>query len=159
MTIAEVCKQCDVSPDTLRYYERIGLVPPVARTAGGIRNYTETDVNWVRFAKCMRRAGLSCEALVKYVALFRRGDATLSVRKGILVEQRDLLAARLTELQEVLVRLNAKIENYERKCVAWERKHLRSGGEITPAQKRGPRRNGGRELPNMRLQDGHAALP
>lgn len=128
MTIAEVCKACDVSPDTLRYYERIGLIPPVARTAGGIRNYTETDVNWVGFAKCMRRAGLSIEALVEYVALFRRGDATLAARKGILVEQRDLLAARVAEQQAVLERLNAKIENYERKCVAWERAHLRRKG-------------------------------
>ena len=44
MTIAEVCKRCGITPDTLRYYERVGLIPPVARTAGGIRNYTETDV-------------------------------------------------------------------------------------------------------------------
>lgn len=124
MTIAEVCKACDVSPDTLRYYERIGLIPPVARTASGIRNYTEMDMNWVRFAKCMRRAGLSIEALVEYVALFRKGDVTLPARKGILVEQRALLAARVAEQQEVLARLDAKIENYERRCAVWEREHL-----------------------------------
>lgn len=126
MTIAEVCKRCDVSPDTLRYYERVGLIPPVARTAGGVRNYTETDVNWVGFAKCMRGAGLSIEALAAYVALFRQGDASLSARKRLLEGQRALLAARVAEQQEVLARLDAKIANYEAKCVAWERVHLRN---------------------------------
>lgn len=125
MTIAEVCKRCGITPDTLRYYERVGLIPPVARTASGIRNYTETDVNWVGFATCMRRAGLSVETLAKYVALFRQGDATLAARKRLLEEQRALLAARVAEQQKVLARLDAKIANYEAKCVVWEREHLR----------------------------------
>ena len=73
MTIAEVSRKYEISVDTLRYYERIGLIPPVNRTAGGIRNYTETDCNWVGFAKCMRGAGIQVEALIDYVAL--RGGA------------------------------------------------------------------------------------
>lgn len=54
MTIAEVSKKFDISADTLRYYERIGLLPPVRRTSGGIRDYTQEDCNWVEFIKCMR---------------------------------------------------------------------------------------------------------
>ena len=77
MTIAEVSKKYDISADTLRYYERIGLIPPVNRSRSGIRDYTEEDCRWVEFAKCMRGAGLQVEALIEYVALFQQGDETV----------------------------------------------------------------------------------
>ena len=77
MTITEVSKKYALSADTLRYYERIGLVPPVHRTSGGIRDYTDEDCNWVGFIKCMRGAGLPIEVLIDYVALFAQGDSTI----------------------------------------------------------------------------------
>lgn len=113
MTIAEVSRQYGLSPDTLRYYERIGLLPPVTRTAGGIRDYTPEDCRWVEFAKCMRGAGLQVEALVEYVALFQQGEASVEARKRILLEQREQLVARTQEMQETLERLNRKIDQYE----------------------------------------------
>ena len=61
MTIAQVSQKYGISADTLRYYERIGLLPPVGRTKSGIRDYTEEDCNWVNFIKCMRSAGLPVE--------------------------------------------------------------------------------------------------
>ena len=70
MTIAEVSRQYDISADTLRYYERIGLLPHVGRTSGGIRNYSEDDCHWVEYIKCMRSAGVSVETLLEYVTLF-----------------------------------------------------------------------------------------
>ena len=57
MTIAEVSRKMDISADTLRYYERIGLIPPVKRSKSGIRDYSEKDLGWISFAKCMRGAG------------------------------------------------------------------------------------------------------
>lgn len=125
MTIAEVCKLCNVTADTLRYYERVGLIPPVPRTEGGIRDYSEESVNWVRFIRHMRAAGLQVSALARYVALFRKGDASLAERKRILVRQRALLAARMESLRQVLERLDAKIATYEERCAVWEREHLR----------------------------------
>ena len=47
MTIKEVCEIYGLTPDTLRYYERVGVIPEVARTAGGIRDYKEEDIKWV----------------------------------------------------------------------------------------------------------------
>ena len=64
MPITEVSTKYALSADTLRYYERIGLVPPVHRTSGGIRDYTDEDCNWVGFIKCMRGAGLPIEVLI-----------------------------------------------------------------------------------------------
>ena len=121
MTIKEVSEQYDISADTLRYYERIGLIPPVHRSAGGIRDYDETDCGWVEFIKCMRAAGLPIEALIEYVALFRQGDETLPARKALLLEQRAELARRVAEMQAVLDRLDKKIQSYDEKCVAAER--------------------------------------
>ena len=91
MTIAEVSKRYEIPVDTLRYYERIGLLPPVNRAKSGFRDYTEGDCQWVSFIKCMRAAGIQVEALIDYVALFQQGDSTREARRQILVEQKELL--------------------------------------------------------------------
>ena len=113
MTIAEVSKKYDISADTLRYYERIGLLPPVPRTKSGIRDYDAQSCGWVELMKCMRAAGVQIEALIEYVALFQQGDQTIDARKAILIEQRDQLIARMADMQQSLDRLNDKIDRYE----------------------------------------------
>lgn len=113
MTIAQVAKRYELTPDTLRYYERVGLLPSVRRTASGIRDYTEDDCNWVSFIKCMRSAGVSVEALAEYVRLFRLGPETVAARKELLLAQRAEIAARIAELTEVLRRLDVKLDGYE----------------------------------------------
>ena len=113
MTIADVAKTYEISADTLRYYERVGLLPPVNRTQGGIRDYTEEDCRWVEFIKCMRGAGLSVEALSEYVMLAQQGEATLGQRKQILIGQRERLVRHIEELKKSLERLDFKISNYE----------------------------------------------
>jgi DNA-binding transcriptional MerR regulator len=113
MKISEVTKKCDISADTLRYYERVGLLPPVNRSDSGIREYCELDVQRVEFIKCMRRAGLTIEVLLKYFNLVQQGVQTMEARKQILVEQRDQLMIRMAEMQQTLDLLNYKIEVYE----------------------------------------------
>jgi DNA-binding transcriptional MerR regulator len=113
MKIMEVSEQYSISSDTLRYYERIGLIPPVNRKENGIRDYNELDLRRVEFIKCMRSAGLPVEVLIEYVALVQRGDKTIEARKEILIEQRELLIARMQEMQKTLDILNHKIEVYE----------------------------------------------
>ena len=124
MTIAEVSRRFDLSADTLRYYERIGLIPPVPRTKSGIRDYDEESCNWIELMKCMRSAGVQIEALIKYVDLFQQGDATLDARKALLMDQRDRLVARMADMQASLERLNDKIAHYEQGPMKME-KHLR----------------------------------
>ena len=113
MRIAEVGERYGISVDTLRYYERIGLIPPVHRNEGGIRDYNDLDLRRVEFIKCMRSAGLSIEVLIEYVDLVQQGDDTIETRKGILKEQRELLLARMKELQKTLDLLDHKIDVYE----------------------------------------------
>ena len=125
MTIAEVSKKYDISADTLRYYERIGLLPPVPRNKSGIRDYDEASCGWIELMKCMRAAGVQFEALIEYVALFQQGDSTINARKEILMEQRDQLMERMADMQQSLDRLNHKIERYEQVLVQKEKELLR----------------------------------
>lgn len=113
MKIAEVSERYGISSDTLRYYERIGLIPPVNRNKLGIRDYSEIDVKRVEFIKCMRSAGLPIEVLVEYVGLVQQGDKTIEVRKEILKEQREQLVAKMKEMQKTLDMLDYKIRVYE----------------------------------------------
>lgn len=119
MTIAEVSEKFGLSADTLRYYERIGLIPAVNRSKSGIRDYNASDMGWVEFIKCMRGAGLPIEVLIEYVGLYQKGDITIEARKELLKEQRRQLAAKIEEMRTTLERLDYKIETYEgsmRKC-------------------------------------------
>lgn len=113
MTIAEVSKRYGLTADTLRYYERIGLLPPVPRTSGGIRDYGEESCRWIELMKCMRKAGVQVEALIEYVSLFQQGETTADARKAILIEQRNQLIDRMADMQASLDRLNDKIDHYE----------------------------------------------
>ena len=128
MTIAEVSKKYELSADTLRYYERIGLVPPVPRNKSGIRDYDTESCQWVELMKCMRSAGVQIEALIEYVALFQQGDETIGARKALLIEQRDQLVERMAEMQLSLDRLNDKIERYDQGLMTKEHllRHLQS---------------------------------
>jgi MerR family transcriptional regulator, aldehyde-responsive regulator len=113
MKIAEVSEQYNISSDTLRYYERIGLIQPVNRLESGIRDYSDIDIRRVEFIKCMRSAGLSIEVLIEYVGLVQQGDRTIETRKAILKQQRELLANRMKEMQKTMDILDHKIEVYE----------------------------------------------
>ena len=114
MTITEVSKKYGLSADTLRYYERVGLIPPVPRNGSGVRNYDETSLGWVELIKCMRSAGVGIEALSEYCRLFQQGEETMEARKALLVEQRRQLLERMEDMQRSLSKLNQKIEGYER---------------------------------------------
>ena len=82
MTIKEVCEKYDITSDTLRYYERVGVIPEVSRTKGGIRDFSEEDIKWVENAICMRSAGVPVEMLIEYVKLFREGDSVMHPKFG-----------------------------------------------------------------------------
>ncbi|PTM57791.1 MerR family transcriptional regulator [Desmospora activa] len=129
MMIAMVSEKFNISPDTLRYYERIGLIPRVSRNKSGIRDYSEEDCKWIEFILCMRGAGLPIEMLIEYVGLFQQGDETIEARKDLLIEQRKQLLKRLEDMQETLERLDNKIASYEENVVKTE-KTLKIPGRI-----------------------------
>ena len=126
MKISEVSAQYDLTADTLRYYERIGLIPPINRNDGGIREYTELDIRRVEFVKCMRNAGLPIEVLIEYFKLVEQGDDTIQDRKNILIKERERLVRKIEEIQETLDLLDYKIEVYEERVLKAENKIIES---------------------------------
>lgn len=113
MTIKEVSEKYGISQDTLRYYERVNVIPKVTRTSGGIRDYQEEDLRWVELAVCMRNAGLPIESLIEYQRLFRAGDSTIPARLELLNEQMDILQKQKEQIEETMDRLSYKISRYE----------------------------------------------
>lgn len=113
MTISEVSQKYGLSQDTLRYYEKAGMIPPVHRTLSGLRDYTDEDGGWVELAKCMRSAGVQVEAIAEYVRLAQQGDKTLADRCQLLKEQRVQLAGQLQSIEAAMERLDYKISRYE----------------------------------------------
>lgn len=113
MTIKEVCEKYDITPDTLRYYERVGVIPEVHRTKGGIRDFSDEDIAWVENAICMRSAGVPVEMLIEYVRLFQEGDGTFQARRDILSEAREEIQKQLDKYQATMDRINYKISIYD----------------------------------------------
>lgn len=113
MTIAEVSKKYDMSADTLRYYERIGLIKNVPRNKNGIRNYDDESCKRIEFIKCMRSAGVEIEILIEYMNLFESGKETALARRNLLVEQREKLQEKLDNINSTIDRLDYKINIYD----------------------------------------------
>lgn len=113
MTIKEVSEKYGISQDTLRYYERIKVIPKVTRTAGGIRDYQESDLKWVEHVICMRNAGLPIETLIEYLELYQMGDETIPARLELLNGQLDALKQQKAQIEETIDRLSYKVSRYE----------------------------------------------
>lgn len=113
MTIKEVSEQLGITQDTLRYYEKVGMIPPVTRTEGGIRNYQEDDLSWVKLVNCMRNAGLPVKVMIDYLNLYKQGDSTIQERCKLLKKQRTKLLEQRKHIEETLEKLNYKIARYE----------------------------------------------
>ena len=114
MTIKEVAEKYDITPDTLRYYERIKMIPEVTRTAGGIRDYQESDLQWVELALCMRSAGLPIEAMIEYLQLYQKGDETIPARLELLNNQMEVLKEQ-RDIPEICRNLQKCLQKAQRR--------------------------------------------
>ncbi|MDQ0208707.1 MerR family transcriptional regulator [Alkalicoccobacillus murimartini] len=122
MNIKTVSENTGVSADTIRYYERIGLIPAVKRNKNGVRVFDEEDIRWIEFSRQMRNAGLSIEALIEYISLFKDSDdSTIPARVDILTNEHEELQKRMNTMQSALERLKYKINNYESHMVPREK--------------------------------------
>ncbi|MEO3944832.1 MerR family transcriptional regulator [Gorillibacterium sp. CAU 1737] len=127
MNIKKASELTGVKPENIRYYERIGLIPPVPRDDNGVRDFSESDIGWIKFSKHMRDAGVGTEALIEYITLFQKGDASnIPARKEILRDQLGELEERIESLVRARDYLKFKVDNYEATMVPLEEK-LQSG--------------------------------
>ncbi|MFC0233872.1 MerR family transcriptional regulator [Vagococcus entomophilus] len=114
MNMKEAAKLTGLTNDTIRYYERIGIIMPIPRKENGMRDFTERSLNQLKFAKIMRRAGMGIESLREYVSMiYEDDDATIFARKALLIEQAKIMQEKIVEMQEAHDYLLYKVENYE----------------------------------------------
>ena len=121
MTIAEVSKKYNLTPDTIRYYEKEGLIPKIPRNKNGSREFDEKSCRWIEFIKCMRNAGMPVEVLSKYVKLMEKGHDTVKERRQLLINQKEVLLKKQVDINNTLDRITKKIEIYD-DIVAGKRK-------------------------------------
>ena len=112
-TIQEAAEEMQVSAHTLRYYEKIGLLPSIQRAENGRRIYRDEDLGWVYWLKLLRASGMSIRVIKRYVEITRAGDHTIEDRCAILEEHRDHLRGHIEKLQGFLEKLEQKVEFYQ----------------------------------------------
>lgn len=113
MNSKKVAEMFDITIDTIRYYERIGVIPPIKRDKNGYRIYTKRDLNWIFLAKSLRNAGLSINSLVEFATLAQMdGDKKLA-QKEILNEQLIEIDSKIEEMNTVRDLLQYKLDTYD----------------------------------------------
>ncbi len=112
LTVRQVAARTGLSPHTIRYYERIGLIPSVGRAANGHRRYSANDIGWIEFLKCLRSTGMPLAEMRRYVALQQMGEMTVSDRLALLEAHRDRLQDQIQQLHMFLEKIESKIRYY-----------------------------------------------
>ena len=112
-TIGQVSEMFDLPISTLRYYDKEGLLPFVARSSGGIRQFRESDIEWLRVIGCMKKAGMSLKDIRIYIELAVQGDSTIDARLAMFRRQQDTLRAQMQQLQDTMQVLEYKCWYYE----------------------------------------------
>lgn len=115
MTIKEVVEITGLSQDTLRFYEKKGLVGPINKTSSGIRNYSDEDISRIKFVKCMRSASLSIDILKEYIDLYDEGNNTKEQQKELLTKQKDILENKINDMKKAYDLLCHKLDLFYNK--------------------------------------------
>lgn len=113
MNIKEASEITKVSSDTIRYYEKIGLIPPINRTSSGIRDIDERIIGRITFVRQMRSAGMSIENLLLYIHLVDSSEDHIAEQKDLLKQQLSVMEEKRDDLQAAIDHLTWKLDHYE----------------------------------------------
>jgi DNA-binding transcriptional MerR regulator len=112
MIIKEIAERVGLSADTLRYYERIGIIPAIPRTEYGIRSYSEVHIEWIESILKLKASGMTLEMIIEYVRLANIGDTTIETRKSLLEEERERISEEIFALKQRQTMIDLKIKDY-----------------------------------------------
>lgn len=112
-SIKEVSEKYNISPHTLRYYEKEGLIPSIQRDGNGIRLYSDVDLEWLQLVCCMRTTGMSISHIRDYVDLCRLGEETVPERRQIILNQKKVIEDEIKKYKGLLKVVNRKLEHYK----------------------------------------------
>ncbi len=119
-SIQDVSKRTGLSEHTLRFYEKEGLLPPIQRTSGGIRQYTEENMETLGLICCLKNTGMQLAEITRFVRLSREGDQTLKERVRLLQEHRESVIRRISEMQEYLNKVTWKLDYFSERLRDYE---------------------------------------
>ena len=119
-TIQEVCEKTGLSPHTLRYYEKEGLLTGVSRSRGGFRQYSDEDLEGLGLICCLKNTGMSLQEIARFVQLTHEGEHTLKQRVELLREHRESVIARMAEMQRYLDKVTWKLDFFSGKLKEYE---------------------------------------
>ncbi|RMC46495.1 MULTISPECIES: MerR family transcriptional regulator [unclassified Lactobacillus] len=123
MSINEISKKFVLSKDTLRYWEKVGLLPAIKRDNHGYRQYSEIDQNWIFYIKVLRNAGMPVSQLKVFLFNYRQKE-TAQKRLNLLIKQREQLEQQQAQLQKTINYLNYKIDHFDDKLLTYEKEKL-----------------------------------
>ncbi|HMM20444.1 MAG TPA: MerR family transcriptional regulator [Selenomonadales bacterium] len=112
-TIKQVGERLQLSAYTLRYYEKEGLLPVVARDENGNRAFTDADIEWILLIRCLRDTGMSVGEIKRYVALCRQGDQTIDVRREIMERHKRAVEQKIEQMKNYLRKIDKKLGYYD----------------------------------------------
>ena len=119
-SIQEVCNKTGLTAHTLRYYEKEGLLTDVGRSAGGFRQYTDEDLEWLGLICCLKNTGMPLQEIARFVRLAHEGDYTLRERVKLLKEHREKLSERMAEMQRYMDKITWKVNYFSGKLAEYE---------------------------------------
>lgn len=117
-SISEIAELIGVAPSTIRFYDKKGMLPFLARSNGGIRRFTETDYEWLKIIECLKKTGMSLSDIKQYIHMALEGDSTLEARYELIKKQRSAIENQLRELYEMRDTLDYKCWYYETSVAA-----------------------------------------
>lgn len=126
MNSKEAAEMFGLTTDTIRYYERVGVIPPIEREKNGYRVYKTRDLNWIYLAKSLRHAGVSIESLIEFATLAQLGGDVQKAQKQILEDQLQEIDEKLNEMTKTRDLLQYKIDTYDEHVAQFK------NGEVTP---------------------------
>jgi DNA-binding transcriptional MerR regulator len=112
-TIQRAAAETGVSRDTLRYYEKIGILPGIGRSESGHRRFTDDDMGWIKLVQCLRSTGMPIEDLHAYAELVQQGDSTAAERLTLLENHRGRIQEEMQELTTAVSLVERKIAGYD----------------------------------------------
>ncbi len=121
-SIKQVSEKINIPAYTLRYYEKEGLLPSIGRSRGGIRRFTEEDLDWLGLICCLKSTGMPIKRIREFVDLSRQGEKTLCQRCEILMEHKKSVENRIACMQAQLQKVNCKIQCFSSQYEAYRRR-------------------------------------
>lgn len=112
-TIGQMANLLNVSPSTLRYYDKEGLLPFIERSKSGIRIFKDSDYEWLKIIECFKKTGMQLKDIRSFILMAMQGDVTINDRLQLIANQRKAVISQIDELKEKLEMLDFKLWYYE----------------------------------------------